>query len=126
MNKTEKKDFVTQVYLEARSAGLCHTQGEFAALLGVTAPTMSKALKGDEDYLTENFVFKVRAWRDQTLGKKEKEPEPEPDIVIPARTFDMFKNMSEALRLQAEMLARMGAGTAPGYTSPKNFRIETK
>ena len=39
-----------------------------------------------------------------------------------------FEFFCKALRLQAEMLARMGAGagTAPGYTSPKNFRIETK
>lgn len=125
MEKTEKKDYLNKVYLAARMAGMCHNKGEFAEIIGTNPSSLSKAFSGDDNYLTDNFIRRLKLWESQVL-KKKTEPEPEPDIVIPARTFDMFKNMSEAIRLQAEMLARMGAGTTPGYTSPKNFRIETK
>ena len=118
----EKKDYLVKVYIAARAAGLCKTQGEFAALVGLNQSTISKAMQGDEKYLTDNLVKRIRLWADNVLEKHE---EPKPDIVIPAETVRMYENLTETIRLQAEMLSRLGAGTVPGFTSPKNYRIET-
>ena len=128
MDTFEKKHYLTQVYLAARAAGLCKTQAQFADLLEVDRSGLSSAMNGREKNLTDSFIRKIQKWaRDNGFeGGSAPEEQKAPDIVIPAATVKMYENLTETIRLQAEMLARMGAGTAPGYTSPKNFRIETK
>lgn len=127
----DKKDYIIRIYNEARLRGLCHTQGEFAQLLGMNQSTISNALKGDEKYLTDNFIRRVKAWAGQVLTEGRKEaatPAPAPDIVIPAATATLYNNMSETIRLQAEIIARLQGGVAAsvpaGVYAPKNYRIE--
>lgn len=129
----EMKDYLNRLLNEARKHGLCHTQGEFAALLEINPSTLSKALQGDERYLTPSLIKKVRRWAEQNgLEGDTPKPEPkEPDIVIPAATAKMYENLTESIRqqnetirLQAEMLSRMQTGTFVPGTSPKNSRIE--
>jgi hypothetical protein len=96
--------------------GICKTQGEFSQLLNANAGSISKALQGDPKYLTKNLVKKIRAWA-VAQGLEEDEsllpPKPKrPDIVIPAETADLYNNMSETIRIQAELIARLqGVGT---------------
>lgn len=119
-----KKDYVNRIFREAMVRGLCSKQKEFAALLGMDPSTVSNALKGNEKYLTDSIVRRVRAWEEQVLGKKtEDKPEApaQPDIVIPAATATLYNNMSETIRIQAEIIARLqGSATAPTYTQ-KNY-----
>ncbi len=135
----EMKDYLNRLLNEARKHGLCHTQGEFAALLEINPSTLSKALQGDERYLTPSLIKKVRRWAEQNDLEKEETPvRKEPDISIPAATAKMYENLTESIkvqnetirqqnetiRLQAEMLSRMQTGTFVPGTSPKNSRIE--
>ena len=127
----DKKEYITRIYNEARLRGLCHTQGEFAQLLGMNQSTISNALKGDEKYLTVNFIRRVKAWASQMLTDERKETAqtaPAPDITIPAATATLYNNMSETIRLQAEIIARLQGGIATsvqaGVYAPKNYRIE--
>lgn len=129
----DKKDYITRIYKEARLRGLCHTQGEFAQLLGMNQSTISNALKGDEKYLTDNFIRRVKAWAGQMLTERGNETTmqaPAPDIVIPAATATLYNNMSETIRLQAEIIARLQSGASAftaGYsTAPKNYRTDGK
>ena len=119
------KDYLEKVYNLAVLRGFCRTRKEFAALLGINDKGLSAAMNGKEKNLTPSLLRKVEAWsRDHELEQKTSEPK-EPDIVIPAATAKMYENLTETIRLQAEMLSRMQAGTfvAGGY-APKNSRIE--
>ncbi len=66
-----KQEYLIQVYAMARSKGLCHTQGEFAALLDVNISTLSRAFKGDKKYLTDSFVAKLEKWAEQIEAEEE-------------------------------------------------------
>ena len=41
--------------------GIVRTQGDFAKLIGINPTNLSKVLNGNEAYLTENFLSKVRS-----------------------------------------------------------------
>ena len=124
-----KKDFISRIYNQARMRGLCKNQGEFAELLAMNQSTISKALQGDERYLTDNFIRRVKIWAEQTgIEKADERPQPSaPDIIIPAATANLYNNMSETIRIQAEIIARLQAGIPGGYAgvyAPKNSRLE--
>lgn len=125
----EKQEIISRIYGLARLKGLCKTQKEFADLVGVHQSTISLAIKGDERYLSEKLVRSVVLWA-RTEGLDEEVPAPEPpapDIVIPAATATLYNNMSETIRLQAEIIARLQGGlSAPGagVYPQKNFRTD--
>lgn len=107
-----KQEYLHQIYALARSKGLCHTQGEFAALLDVNMSNLSRAFKGDKKYLTDSFIAKLQKWAEQMQAKQE--PQPQQDIVIPAATATFYenlseamKNMSETIRLQQELISQL-------------------
>lgn len=131
-NKTEKmetrKDYVNRVYNEACARGLCRRQKEFAALLGMDASTISSALNGNERYLTDNLIRRVQAWESQILrdGARPAPAAQQEGIFIPAETAALYNNMSETIRIQAEIISRLQAGAsapAGAYYAPKN-RVE--
>lgn len=124
-----KKDFINRIYNQARMRGICKNQGEFAELLAMNPSTISKALQGDEKYLTDNFIRRVKIWAEQTgIEKEDERPQPTaPDIIIPAATANLYNNMSETIRIQAEIIARLQAGLPGGYSgvyAPKNSRLD--
>lgn len=125
-----KKDYINRIYNEARMQGLCSKQGEFAELLGMNPSTISKALQGDERYLTDNFIRRVQIWEKQVLNSAPRVEKPSrPDIVIPAATAELYNNMSETIRVQAEIIARLQSGIVgalPGAYAPKNFQTDGK
>lgn len=53
---------LTNFYNSLRSKGLIHTQRDLANLLGFNEGSISKALKGDERYLTSSLMFKIQAY----------------------------------------------------------------
>lgn len=128
-----QKDYINRIYNEARSHGICHTQGEFARLLGMNASTISKAMQGDEKYLTANLVKRIRAWSEQVFpGGAAASPQPEqkPDIVIPAATMDLYTSMAKSIDRLSAMVERLmpGASAFTGVSAgvQKNFRTDNK
>lgn len=54
-----KQEIVKDAYAALRAKGIIHTQGDFAQLLGVNRSNISRALNGDERYLTDSLLEKV-------------------------------------------------------------------
>ena len=128
-----KKDYVLRLYNEARSRGLCHKQSEFAELVGMNQSTISNAIHGKEQYLTESILRRLRSWERQVLRKGEDQPAqptPEdnrPDIVIPAATMDLYTSMAKSIDRLTALVERLQPGASSfSFTqpAPKNFRIE--
>ncbi len=55
----ERVSQLKDLYNQARKAGLCFTQKEFAALIGISPTNFSSAMNGDEKYLTDNLFSKI-------------------------------------------------------------------
>lgn len=127
-----KKDYIKSLYDEARSRGLCFTQKEFAALLGINQSTLSSVLKGDEKYLTDNLIRRIKAWERQVLQREpaaQAQAQPaRPDIVIPAATMDLYTSMAKSIDRLTALVERLQPGasafTSLGNQAPKNYRIE--
>ena len=79
-----KREYLTRVFRTASLRGMCKSQREFASLLGVNEKAFSSALNGNEKYLTDNLVTKVRifAKENELDGPVANEPE-ETVLVIP-------------------------------------------
>lgn len=60
------------IFEQLRFRGVIKSQKDFAELIGATQNTISRALKGDEAYLTDNLVSKAEA-----VAKYYEEPTPE-------------------------------------------------
>lgn len=124
-----KKEYINRIFLTARMRGLCKKQSEFAALLAMNPSTISKALQGDEKYLSDNLVRRIKLWSQQQGFEDGQVAKPvQPDITIPAATAALYNNMSETIRIQAEIIARLQGGlTAPrggAYAPPKNWTTD--
>ena len=126
---TNKKETLEKIFALARMKGLCKTQKEFAELVAVHPSTISLAMKGDPKYLTDKLVLAVERWAkiEGLIDPKPAEPAPQPDILIPAATAALYNNMSETIRIQAEIIARLQGGATrfpvDGY-APKNTRTD--
>lgn len=79
----EKQDYLQSIFSLAKSRGKCHTQKEFAALLGVNDKGLSSAMNGNPKFLTDSLVAKVRAWADREAMNVEEVPIEETLLVIP-------------------------------------------
>ena len=55
-----KQEYLNRIYRTASLRGMCKSQRDFASLLGVNEKAFSSALNGNEKYLTNNLVAKVR------------------------------------------------------------------
>lgn len=114
----EKQDYLNRIFSLARLRGLCQTQQEFASLIAASPSTISRAMSGEERYLTDNLYNRVRVWASQ-IGLEDL-PQRQPaaqDIVIPAATATFYenlsetlKNMSQTVRMQQELISQLQAG----------------
>ena len=59
MELNEKKKILQDAYDHCVRTGTVKSKGEFAALLGVSQPSLSSALNGDSRYLTQRLVSRV-------------------------------------------------------------------
>lgn len=55
----DKKDRFQKSFDHLKSKGLVHTQKELAEKLNSSPPNISRALKGDEEYLTDNLMIRL-------------------------------------------------------------------
>ena len=80
-----KQEYLNRIFRTASLRGMCKSQRDFASLLGVNEKAFSSALNGNERYLTDNLVAKVRLFAkenelEQLAGAGETE---ETVLVIP-------------------------------------------
>ena len=126
-------EIVNRIFNEARNRGLCRTQKQFAALLGMDQSTISNALQGKEKYLTRNLVKRFQIWESQVLNPSGQlkaaattRPDPKPDIVIPAATMELYTSMAKSIDRLSEMVERLMPGASayvPGGFQ-KNYRAD--
>lgn len=124
-----KKDYINRLLNEARMRGLCKTQKDFAALVGMDQSTISNALKGNEKYLTDSIIRRLESWERQVLGASTTpQPEQKPDIVIPAATAELYTAMAKSIDRLTALVERLqpGATAFQGavYPGQKNYRID--
>ena len=62
MNLEERRKYLQGIYQKALGAGICRTQTEWAAILGVDRAGLSSAMNGNERTLTDSLVNKVKMW----------------------------------------------------------------
>ena len=80
----ERIEQVRHAYESLRTMGIVRTQGDFAKLIGINPTNLSKVLNGNEAYLTENFLSKVRSTAEYYLtSPTQQEIEQEMVLVIP-------------------------------------------
>ena len=53
------KERLQIVYETLRNHGIVHTKKDLANLIGTSAPNVSNAFKGDERFLTNNFLSRL-------------------------------------------------------------------
>lgn len=61
MDRIEKIRILRDAYEQSRLIGKVKSQREFASLLDIDESNLSRALKGNEQYLTPNLISKVEA-----------------------------------------------------------------
>lgn len=125
----DKKEYIRNVMLKAMAAGLCSKQFEFAQILGVSRSGLSAALNGDEKNLTDSLVRKIRAFAlEHGLEESSTTAAPTDGFWVPEAFRQTMENMSETIRIQAQLLAQyQGTGVVGlGLHAPKNFRVDGK
>lgn len=81
MNKNES---IIKAYKLLRDKGIVHTQKEFAKYIGYSEATVSKAIKGDERFLTDVLVDRMQ----ELLEKSEETPVITRDASLPVIPTD--------------------------------------
>jgi hypothetical protein len=135
MTTLEKQAYLKKVFGLGVASGVIRTLKDLAEQLEVDASGLSSAMNGRERNLTDRLIRKVQKWamanglEDENGEMKPVQVKPaEPDIVIPAATAAMYTNMTETIRIQAEIIARLQAVPtqpyAAGIYAPKNLRTD--
>ena len=61
----ETREFINQVFEQARAAGFVKTRADFADVLGINRSSLSAAMNGNEKYLTDSLEKKVKTFYDE-------------------------------------------------------------
>lgn len=64
----EKLDILTKAFNALRISGIIRTQKDFANLVGCNEASMSRALKGDDKYLTDGLIARVQAYMNENIS----------------------------------------------------------
>ena len=126
MTTEEKQSYILRIYNLACARGLCRTRQEFSGLLEMNYSTISSAMSGNERFLTDSLVRKVQSLsRRYQLDGEEPDPQLPPTsggVWLPAETAQLYNNMSETIRMQAEMLS-IFQKSLPGMMK-KNYPLD--
>jgi len=121
MDTSTKIGRFKHAYNLLRIQGKIKTQKDFADLLGYNRSTISLAMGGRPEYLTENLVQKAEfyAAQEDAETKQSHPAAAEQDIVIPAATAKMYADMAESIRILSELVAaQQKGGAAATATTP--------
>lgn len=125
----EKQEYIRNVMLKAMAAKLCTNQKEFAEIVGVSRSGLSSAMNGDQKNLTDSLVRKIRAFAlEHGLEDSSTTAAPTDGFWVPEAFRQTMENMSETIRIQAQLLAQyQGTGVVGlGLYAPKNFPADRK
>lgn len=117
----EKIDLLKQAFEYLRFRGIVRSQKEFAKLIGTSENSLSRALKGDEAYLTPNLMAKVEAaYKFYDATPTQEDLEQETILVIPtgarAGTLGDFANSIAAYDCERMITPIRGADYAMQVT----------
>ena len=127
MEKSEKIALIVDAYNQLRVRGIVRTQGDFARLLGVSQSSVSGARHGDERYLTDSLVERVRALVNfhpdvapHVAVQAREEPE---GVFIPEKTLELYTSLAKTCdRLSAIVDRMLPADPAV----KKNYTLEAR
>lgn len=103
----DKKTRLNTIYASLLNAGVVKNKREFADLLEVNYQGLISAMSGRESHLTDSLIGKAVTIETEFLGPHTPVSKPAGGVWIPEETATMYNNMSETIRLQAEMIARL-------------------
>ena len=115
MTVEEKKAYLNRVYGLAVSRGIVKNVKELAEALDVNAAGLSSAKNGHPSHLSDRMMKRIQKFAalhhledGSPAPAQPTQPKAQPEqdgVFLPEATRRMFENMSETIRLQAEMLA---------------------
>ena len=117
----EKQNLLQEAFEYLRFRKIVKSQKEFAKLIGTSENSLSRALKGDEAYLTPNLIAKVESvykYYDTTPTQEEFEQETLPILPTDARagTLAEFSDSVEAYNCERMISPIRGADFAMQVT----------
>lgn len=118
MTQEEKLSYVQKIFQAGLGAGVFRTVKQWAELLEVDKSGLSSALNGSERNLTDSLVRKIERWAKDYLPEVDnsktrfvltnpKEQVSARGISLPEETRAMYENMSETIKIQAQIIAQM-------------------
>ena len=127
MQKSEKLQVLMSIYEELVAAGKVKTKGEMAELLGVSRSTLSSAMNGHEDQLTDSLILKAKALRRREVGApvETHHEAPERDeapagIYIPKETIAFYESLAKTAENLSAIVARLMPAAAPQQEDKKS------
>ena len=94
--KIEKIAYIKDSFNTLRTRGIVKTQGDFAGLLGIAERSLSAAKNGDDRYLTDSLIARIRSVMDQMNGGDNAETIPVIPVEAMAGTLkEFFQSVNE-------------------------------
>ena len=94
--KIEKIAYIKDSFNTLRMKGIVKTQGDFAGLLGIAERSLSAAKNGDDRYLTDSLIARIRSLMDQMNGGDNADTIPVIPVEAMAGTLkEFFQSVNE-------------------------------
>ena len=95
-DQIEKIAYIKDTFSTLRAKGIVKTQGDFASLLGIAERSLSAAKNGDERYLTDSLIEKIKGLINQLDGGDTAETIPVIPVEAMAGTLkEFFQSVNE-------------------------------
>ena len=94
--KIERIAYIKDSFNTLRMKGIIKTQGDFASLLGIAERSLSAAKNGDERYLTDSLIARIKGVMDQMDGGETADTIPVIPVEAMAGTLkEFFQSVQE-------------------------------
>lgn len=125
MEKSEKIALIVDAYNQLRVRGIVKTQGDFAQLLGVSQSSVSGARHGDDRYLTDSLIERVRALvnyhPDVAPHVAVQAREEQSGVFIPEKTLELYTSLAKTCDRLSAIVDRMMPAAQSGE---KNYSAD--
>lgn len=83
-DKTAKITYIVESFNTLRIRGIVKTQGEFASLLGISERSLSAAKNGNDGYLTDNLIDRIKSLMNEQVKDSDTKGKTLPVIPVEA------------------------------------------